>query len=393
VLSIGAAVGCVRDGYPLGPAGSVDIRLAVAGPLFAADLLDANGKPIGDRQTPYSTAVKLFMTENDGPAFGALVAVRVEPAGALTLSSATGEGLKEPTCETVDGGFRCRATREGFAEFVATSEADWSGDAKIVVSWANLKSEQPITVLPAGLPQSATNFGVVGLGPGDKVLPSFDALKCTVDAVPMDLGTKWRAGAIRSRKVVVRATAPVDAPSAVEHAPVVIESLSSEAELSLDAGCADADRVTRLRLQLDASGASEPFYVCFSDLGGDIQLAVTSGQKTVEPSPSISVDPEPRLLRVASLKSDVPVSLAPVDLFEVSAYSADRVRIAVPVDLVVDASNVLDLPVFSVTLADEQAPATIVSGTPKAPGAAALHVRPRLLSQPDCSSSLVTVTP
>ncbi len=386
-----APLACVRDGYPLGPAGSVEIRVDVAGPLFAADVLDENGKPIGSRQSPFSSGVKLFMTENDGPAFGAFVSVRVEPAQALALASAPNEDPKNPTCQSVDGAFRCRATKEGFAGFTVTSEHDWSGAAKIVVTWANLKTEQPVTVLPAGLPDTALNFGLVGIDPSERVLATFLPLQCTVDAVPSDLGSKWREGQIRSREAFVRATPPPDEPAAVENAPVIIESLSSEAQLASDASC--SDRTSRIRRQLDATGQSPRFFVCFSDIGGNIELVVTSGQKTVQPNPSVPVDPEPRLLRVAALKGDVPVSLSPVDLFEVSAYSADRVRIAMPVDLTVEPGNVLDLPFFSVTLADEQAPATVISGTPKAPGAVRLHVTPRLFSQPDCSSALVTVTP
>lgn len=386
-----APLACVRDGYPLGPSGSVEVRLDVAGSLYAADVLDATGKPVGERQKPYSSDVQLFMTENDGPAFGALVSVRVEPSQALSLKSAPNEGGKDPTCEAVEGGFRCRASKEGYARFVVTSEHDWSGPAKIIVSWSNLKVEQPVTILPAGLPENATNFEMVGIDPTEKVLPTFVPLKCTVDAVPADLGSKWREGAIRSREVYVRATPPADAPTVVENAPVIVESLSAEAQLASDASC--ADRSTRVRLQLGATGESSKFFVCFSDIGGQIDFAVTSGQKSVQPNPSVKVDAEPRLLRVASLKTSVPTSLAPVDLFEVSAYSADRVRIAIPVDLKLDAASVLDLPFVSVTLADENAPSTIVSGTPSGVGSVRLHVSPRLLSQPDCSSPLVTVTP
>ncbi len=391
VLGLVAPLACVRDGYPLGPSGSVDVRIDVAGALFAADVLDDKGHPVGTRQSPYTTDVKLFISENDEPAFGALVTVRVEPAEALSLKSATGEDQKEPTCAALNGAFRCRATKEGFAKFVLTSEGDWSGAAKVIVSWANLKVEQPITVLPAGLPGTATNFDLVGVDVGEKVLATFIPLKCTVDAVPADLGSKWREGAIRSRELYVRATPPPDQPTVVENAPVIVESLSAEAELDPDAAC--ANRTTRLRVQLGATGESARFYVCFSDIGGQLDLGVSSGQKALQPNPSIRVDPEPRLLRVAAIKTEVPVNLAPVDLFEVSAYSADRVRIAMPVDLSVDSGTVLDLQQVSVTLADEMAPASIISATPKSPGGVRLHVTPRLLSQPDCSSPLVTVKP
>ena len=75
-------------------------------------------------------------------------------------------------------------------------------------------------------------------------------------------------------------------------APVTIESLHSECELSLDPACKAIDRQTRLRVLLDKGGESPPFYLCFSDLGGNVELSVTSGQKAVEPNRQIQVDPE-----------------------------------------------------------------------------------------------------
>ena len=39
--------GCIKRGYPLSRSGAVDVRLDVSSALFAADTLDATGKPTG----------------------------------------------------------------------------------------------------------------------------------------------------------------------------------------------------------------------------------------------------------------------------------------------------------------------------------------------------------
>ena len=387
-----ALFACVRDGYPLGTAGAVEVRVDVAGALFAADLLDDQGQPSGTRQTPYSSGVKLFITENNAPAFGSFVTVRVEPAEALSLESDASEtGQEAPSCAPKDGAFRCTATKEGFARLVATSKGEWSGTAKLVVTWANLRTEQPIEILPAGIPDTATNFQIIGIDPSQHILASFEALICTVDAVPEDLGSEWRDGSIRSRQVYVRATAPADAPGVLDHAPVTVETLSQEAAISLDETC--ANRQPRIRVQLDQNGQSPPFYACFSDIGGAIDFGVASGAKIIDPNPVVQVDAEPRLLRVAAITTETQASFLPIDLFEVSTYSADRVQIPTPVDLKIEGDDVLQLTLASVTLSDDSAPATIISAIPKAVGTARLHVTPRLLSMPDCSSPFIDVVP
>jgi hypothetical protein len=383
-----ASGACVHDGYPLGPNGSVDMRVDVADSLFAADTLGPDGMPTGTRQTPFSTGITLSMTENDAPAFGAFVYVRVEPPQALTLSSAQGE-TKGPTCAMKDGNFRCIATKEGIAKFVVSSESDWSGMATVTATWANLKSEKTITVLPAGLPANAANFELVGITPTDHVLATFKALTCTTMAVPDDLGSKWRDGQIRSRQVYVRATPPPNQPTAVENAPVFIESLSADAQLALDPTC--ADRATRIRMVLAASGQSDPFYICFSDIGGQMSFAVTSGINQVNPNPTIPVDPEPRLLRVGRIKATTMASVNPDDFFDVEAYDANRVRISMPVDLTATGGNVLQLDQITTTLADESSPPTIIRATPLNDGMSSLQVTPRLLSTPVCVSDPVTV--
>lgn len=391
-LAAGVASGgaCIRRGYPLAQAGSVDIRTDVAGALFGAGAFDAQGKPTGPRQQPFSTRVQLFMSEGSEAAYGGIVEVRIEPSEALVLQSDPAEPNGEKSCELTEGSFRCIGTEEGYANFVVSSEGDWSGEAQVVVTWADQRKERAITVLPAGLPEEATNFTLIagGLGDTDRVLATFVPLQCTIGPVPDDLGSKWREGEIRVRQAVVRATAPTNAPGVVENAPVTIESLHSEAELSLEKSC--SQRQTRLRVLLNATGESEPFFICFSDLGGNVELSVSSGQKVVEPNRQIQVDAEPRLLRVRTLKDIVPEG-DPVDLFEISAYNADRVRIAMPVDIESSDGQVLPLTQGSLTLSSEDNDPTVLQVIPGKTGTAQIHVTPRLLTSPDCSSQAVTV--
>lgn len=388
--SVTTAGACIRKGYPLAPNGQVDIRTDVAGELYAAGEFDATGKPTGARQQPFSTGVKLFMTEGSEAAFGGIVEVRIEPSEALTISSNPSEPADAKTCVFTEGSFQCIATVEGYASFVVSSESDWSGEAQIVVTWADQREERAVNVLPAGLPEDATNFTLIagGLDETDRVLATFLPLKCTIDAVPDNLGSKWREGEIRVREAFVRATAPPSSPGIVENAPVIVESLHSEAALSLAEDC--TQRQTRMRVLLGATGESPPFYICFSDLGGTVPIAVNSGQKAIEPNREIIVDPEPRLLRVRTLK-ETAFAGELTDLFEISAYNAERVRIAMPVDLASSSQKVLPLSKASVTLNDEENDATVLSLVPGDPGTAQLHVFPRLLSKPDCASQTVTV--
>lgn len=377
---------CIHRGYPLSTSGDVEIRVDVAGALFAA-----GSAAEGPRQTPSETGVTLALSEEGEPAWGAFVDVQVTPPEALSLVAAAGE--KEPTCAAATGGLRCTADEEGNARLVLRASGTWSGAASLRVTWGgNPPKEQPITVLPAGLPEGASDFRLIvgGLDSAARVLATYAPLSCTTGAVPGDLGSKWREGGIRAREARVIASAPRDRPGVLENAPVEITSVSAEAALSLAKDC--ADRSPRLRVLLDATGQSSPFYLCFSDNGGSARFAVGSGQKRIDPDPQITVDPEPRLLRVRALHAKVPVGSAPVDLFEVTAYNADRERIAVPVDVRVDGAA-LGLSVASITLADEQSAATVVQATPLAAGSAALHVSPRLLDKPDCASATVTVTP
>jgi hypothetical protein len=384
---------CIKRGYPLGRSGNVEIRTDVAGALFATDTLDAAGKPSGPRQTPNSTGVTLAMTEGSQAAFGAFVQVRVEPSEALTLLSETGEDTSTdlPTCAVIDGSFRCMATEQGVARFNLASQSDWSGDARLVVSWADQTKDLTVHVNPAGLPATAEDLTMIvgGVNDVDHVLATFLPLQCTIGPLPDDLGSKWRKGQIRSRQTYVRATPPSNAPSVVANAPVVVESLGSEAALSLTEDC--EARQTRVRVLLDSTGQSSAFFLCFSDIGGTIPFSVTSGAKSIEPNREIVVDPEPRLLRVVALTSQIIVGF-PVDLFEISAYNANRRRIAMPVDLHMGNDQVLSIPAASVALADEENVATVIQAGALAPGVTELHVSPRLLAMPDCVSPAVTVT-
>jgi len=399
VLAALSLPSCLKRGYPLAQSGQADVRMDVAGALFATDTLDEKGNPIGARQQPYKTGVTLFLSEGGAPAYGAFVTVRVEPRQALVLQPDPDENTDFTTCGEIDGTFRCTASPEGLARFIATSQSDWSGTASILVSWADQTKEEQIEILPAGLPDKATNFTMLigGLDQtleNSRVLPTYLALTCAKEAPsPKDLGSKWRPGQIRSREAYVRATAPANAPSVVENAPVIIESLSGEAALSLSAACDEADRKSRLRVLLGPTGESERFFLCFSDIGGAAEFAVTSGQKQLDPGPKIIVDPEPRLLSVRTLQSVVEVG-PELDLFEINAYDVNLVRIEMPVDLSIEPDNqVLTLEKASVTLDKEPEPSTVIAGTPKAEGVVNLHVRPRLFKNPDCISDPISVIP
>ncbi len=389
----GAAVGgCLSNSHPLGSAGSVNVSVDIAVPLFAANQLDANGNPVLPRQSPSSTGITLAMVEDGQAAWGAYVDVTVVPPEALTLSSNPADGSK-PSCTPISGGFRCTGNEQGYATLVATSEGQWSGTAKLDVAWGgNAPQTQNITILPAGLPPDAASFSLLvsGLSGTAHILATYDALTCTTAAVPTNLGTAWRPGAIRSSVAFVTATPSPTEPGSLANAPVLIESLSAEAEIALTEDC--SVRSPALTVLLGANGQSPSFYLCFSDNGGTISFAVTSGARAANPQQQVLVDPEPRLLRVANLLATTPVNASPVNLFEVDAYNADRVRIALPVDLAMGDSTVLALSMVSTTTADTNSPALEVSATALMAGTTTLTVTPSLFSMPACVSQPVVVT-
>jgi len=224
------------------------------------------------------------------------------------------------------------------------------------------------------------------------VLATYLALACTTGPVEQTPEEKWRPGQIRALEAYARATPPTVSPGVVENAPVTIESLDSEAALSLSQDC--GERVTRLRTLLGATGESPRFYLCLSDIGGEVSYAFNSGEHSGDLQPplrTLTVEPEPRLLRVSTLATSVFVGEI-ASLFEVSAYNADRDRIEMDVDLALD-SSVLQLGQASATLNEDGSGPTVIEAEAKAPGKARLHVTPRLLVAPDCTSEEVTVDP
>jgi hypothetical protein len=417
-----APIACIDDSHPLGPSGSVRIRVAVAGALFAADVLDAEGNAVGPRQQPSSTRVELFMSEDSEPAYGAFVDVRVEPEEALALVA---DG---PECERTDGAFRCTGSEEGYAAFAAVSGGDWSGEARVVVSWAGANGSNDsaaIVVLPAGLPTNATNFALVVEGQTgntltDRVVPTFEILECSVGPQNDEPTPKWRPGKVRHRTAYVRATAPASDPASVENAPVTVEALNSEGALSLSADCPDPApaapddpfvRQSKLRVLLDAKGQSPPFYLCFSDHGGTIPFTFSSGQLSLAKLEAgqpldrseIVVETEPRLLRVVT-KNPV-VAVGEQAEFEITAYNSDLVKIAMTVFAQPNDPFVLQLAegssatLVTTPAADPQGgemvtqPEAVVRVIAEDVGATELSVTPNLLDSPVCESAPVTVVP
>ncbi len=394
LLAIAIAVvapSCMKRGYPLPLSGRVEITSAVAGSIYATDSIDDAGRPNGPRQQPYQTRIELTISEGGEAAYGAFVFVHVEPAEALTLTPEVDPVSGEETCEVTEGAFRCTATEEGYASFVAASQSDWSGDAEVVVTWADTgEKAQTITIKPAGLPFAATNFDMVTGTPTDRVLATHNALACTTGPIDQQPSAKWREGQIRNVEAFVRASPPSSGPSVIENAPVYVESLSSEGALSLDADC--AERSTRLRVLLGATGESPPFRLCFSDLGGPVPFAFSSGEYSGDAAPTprvIDVSPEPRLLRVTSLIDSLFLGET-TTVWEVNAYDANLEVVEMNVDLEVDKSVLKLSSATSTTSADPFNPMLVVADAVGS-GSSVLHVRPRLLASPDCASDAVTV--
>lgn len=418
-VALSFAVSCVHRGYPLGKTGSVEIRVDVAANLFAADVLDTSGKPAeGPRQQPAATGVTLYMSENGEGAYGGFVDVRVDPPQALALQTG------DDTCEKTAERFRCTANEEGFARFVAASESDWSGDATLIVEWAGANgsnNRKLIPVLPAGLPPGSTNFALIVEGQSgttDRVPATFDILRCTFDPTKEAPVPKWREGKIRKLRAFARASAPQNAPSSVDHAPVVIETLSSEGQLSLAEDC--ADRKSRLRVLLGATGESDPFYLCFSDKGGTIDYTFVSGKFSLdralalgEPDKvTIQVDTEPLLLKVHAVSTDLvldPAVFEPATVdVEVTAYDSDLRGASMTVEarsenltkpekpLVLEiapnsSSTFATVPVDPIAGGANEPPSAVRLNA-HALGVGRLVVTPNLLSGPECLSEAITVT-
>ena len=148
------------------------------------------------------------------------------------------------------------ATAEGLARFRLTSVSDWSGPATIDVTWADtghITSE--VTVNPPGLPIEATNFDLILGNPTNKILAKFTGLECTLGPIDNVPAEKWRPGRFARRRARP-GDASVQRAGVVENAPVLIESLDTEAALSLTEDC--SERESRLSLLLRATASRPP---------------------------------------------------------------------------------------------------------------------------------------
>jgi hypothetical protein len=376
-------VGCVPDNHPLGQ-GKAQFVLD-DDPIYAADVVDEAGKAVLPRQSPYEKRVQIFMTHSGAPDEGAYVDVQVEPPNALTLVTL------DDTCEHLPGVFRCTAAEDGFATFLVRSEADWSGPAKLTLLGREAE-DATVTVSPAGLPPDATFFDMVVEGIGDQRIPArYNSLECTLDPAPDSAFDKWPAGRIRVRSAEVHATAPANAPTVVEHAPVIIQVLHPEAFVTRDPECG-GERTTRLRVQLDELGRSPKFYFCFSDIGGDgIQLAFTSGEKLADPL-TVDVAAEPRLLRVVTLQDQLTLGTGFEQVVAISAFNADLRKVPFTVDVRTDHPEVLGIAIPTAQLPDDFGDSAFVQVEALSTGTGRVLITPELHTSPVCASQLITVT-
>ena len=385
-LAIGAAtmMGCVSDEHPLAT-GGIATFLFDNSVIFAADVLDDEGNPVLPRQQPFEKVVRMQLLVAGEADQGAYVDVQLDPPGVLRFVP-TSDG----SCRQMPGAFRCTAQEDGFATFIVRSESDWSGTAEIGLIGRPERDE--IVVHPAGLPEQAFNFTMVIEGVDSFQVPArYNALGCTIEPEPDNAFNKWPAGAVRVREAEVRASPPANAPSVIEHAPVIIETLDSEVFVTLDPEC-NPPRDSRLRVQLDALGRSPKFYFCFSDIGGDnMLLAFNSGVKIGTPA-SISVEPEPRLLRIVTQEFDVMAGMGPIEVVSVSAFDADLNKTPLTIDVRSTDPNVLQVQQATAVLPREGEEARLLFAEPRAAGTARIQISPELFSMPLCESETITVT-
>lgn len=375
------AGGCVSDNHPLG-AGDLQF-LADETPIYAADVLDEGGRPVLPRQSPYEKTIQLYMTSGDSADRGAYVDLQADPPIAFDFIPV------DSTCVHLAGTFRCTAEEDGFATFMIRSESDWSGLAQIRVVGRNADTEA-ITVRPAGLPAEANNFTLVVEGvENQRVAARYDNLDCTLEPTPDNTFDKWDRPRVREGRVT--ATAPINAPTVVTHAPVIVQSLHPEVYVTLDPSCPEP-RTSRLRVQLDATGNSPAFFFCFSDVGGDnVQIAFDSGALSGGPR-TLQIDPEPRLLRVVTVDDTIVANEFSAFPVAVSAFDADLRKVAFNVDLRTSDSSVLVLPRATDGLPGEGADPLLVEARPVAPGTAEILITPELHATPVCTSQPITVT-
>jgi hypothetical protein len=382
-LVVTGAAGCSDTQHPLDGDGTVEIVADVDGPLFAK----RNEAGLQGRQAPYEMNVSLWMTRGGKPEHGAYVDVRVTPPPALSLHETDG------TCVPVEGAFRCTGNGEGYAHFLVRSDSAWSGTARLNVQWSNNSTGIDVKVKPAGLPEGTTNFELLAEGTDGTeaarlraVYPFADI--CTLGGAPTQ---RWPSDnyTIRNATLHVHAAAPIDMPTVLESAPVILSSDSSEAEFSRSKDC--LTRETSLIVQLDAKGDSPPVYACFSNVGGSIKLSAASGEVLIGPSRSFVVDPEPRLIEIKSL---VPMGTVGTEAFfwQVVAYGAATM---LPVAIQVEYQNTSDVPMVfrqtsALTSADLSAPTT-VNVTPTQAGAAKIRVYPQFRPDLSCESPEIPV--
>ena len=373
---------CIPNNHPLASStGTIEIIFADNLPLFAADQLDDTGSPVLPRQEPYEKLVQLFMQDGQNPDQGAYVDVRLSIPGVLELVPV------DDSCEYLSGSFRCTAREDGYATFVARSLSDWSGKLDIKID-GRPSDKKELVVNPAGI-TSPTNFVFIIGGVDsdiDVVQASYASLVCSTGAVPSTPEDKWPAGKIRSRKTIVRADPPASMPGIIENAPVVVESLHPEGALSLDPAC--VERTSRLRVLLDVIGQSPPFYMCFSDLGGNpMPFAAKSGG--FEAKRNLKVAAEPRLLRIVTTSTFLPYDSAARKIADLSAYDAEFQRVSMPVEIFSTDYSVIEPENASLDTSTAAAvPLTVDS---HAPGVARLQITPALHSSPACQTANITV--
>lgn len=406
-LTVAGAGGCVPDNHPLPAAGTVEILLDNDRPIYAADQIDdLTGFPVLPRQQPYAKRVQLLLSDSQQPDEGAYVDVRLDPPGVLVPAGVgvNRDGLVaiDDTCEQLAGAFRCTADEDGYANFVVRSESDWSGTIAVKISGRS--EEKSFEVKPAGLPMDATGFSMIigGLDQNtDKIAASYSRLACHAGPVPATAYDAWPAGKIRVREAVVRANPPAATPGIIRHAPVIVQTLHSEAKLSLDPACPAAKRSTQLRVQLQLTddaeeqeitvGESPPFYLCFSDIGGNVEIQYYSGELTNQPTRALNVEPEPRLLRVVTLKESLDEGIGQQAVVELSAFDSNLDQVGIPVDIRSSAPGVLAPNVASIQLSADLSYPTQVTADAVAPGTAILRITPRLLDTPQCDSDSIEV--
>jgi hypothetical protein len=380
-----AASGCVADNHPLATSGRARFLLDDS-PLFAADVLDENGRPVLPRQDPYSKFVQLQLTVSGAPDRGGFVDVQMTPPGKLLFVPV------DETCEELDGAFRCTAADDGYANFMVVSESDFSGQVTLSLTDRDEPTAE-IQVLPAGLPADTPSFNMLFEGGTGSTIPArFDRLACSIEPTPPMAFDKWPPGAIRVREGEVRAQKPPTNPGVVDHAPVIIQSLSPEAFVTLDPTCADEDRKSLIRVQLDQDGVSPKFYFCFSDIGGNaIELSFASGALVTEDDVVVDVEPEPRLLRVQTLVDSLFAGDAPTAVAAVSAFDANLDQLPVIVDVASSDDDVIRPTDPTVQLLTDPGVALEVFVEPLAAGSAVIQVTPQLHSKPVCSTTTIVV--